>query len=47
MGEGLQKSAGNRLRDILDKFTSNPIIGCISRYTCNYVSFKVVLEQLY
>lgn len=27
MGEGLQKTAGDRLRDILDRFTSNPIIG--------------------
>jgi len=27
MGEGLQKSAGDRLRDILDKFTSNPFLG--------------------
>lgn len=30
MGEGLQKSAGNRLRDILDKFTSNPIMGVLA-----------------
>lgn len=27
MGEGLQKSAGNKLRDILDRFTTNPIMG--------------------
>ncbi|MDC3413375.1 Na/Pi cotransporter family protein [Aquibacillus sp. 3ASR75-11] len=27
MGEGLQKSAGDRLKDILDRFTSNPIMG--------------------
>ncbi|WP_017756251.1 Na/Pi cotransporter family protein [Calidifontibacillus oryziterrae] len=27
MGDGLQKSAGNKLRDILDKFTTNPIMG--------------------
>ncbi|HLQ84435.1 MAG TPA: hypothetical protein VK121_11415, partial [Pseudogracilibacillus sp.] len=26
MGDGLQKSAGDRLRDILDKFTSNPFL---------------------
>lgn len=30
MGEGLQKSAGNRLRDILDKFTSNPFLGVLA-----------------
>ena len=30
MGEGLQKSAGNRLRDILDKFTSNPLMGVLA-----------------
>src|SRR5699024_9263287 len=29
MGEGLQKSAGDRLRDILDKFTSNPFLGVL------------------
>jgi phosphate:Na+ symporter len=29
MGDGLQKAAGNRLRDILDKFTSNPFMGVI------------------
>lgn len=27
LGEGLQKAAGDRLRGILDKFTSNPILG--------------------
>lgn len=27
MGDGLQKSAGNKLRDILDRFTTNPIMG--------------------
>lgn len=27
MGDGLQKTAGDRLRGILDRFTSNPIIG--------------------
>lgn len=27
MGEGLQKSAGDRLRDILDRWTSNPLLG--------------------
>lgn len=27
LGEGLQKAAGDRLRGILDKFTSNPLIG--------------------
>ncbi len=27
MGDGLQKTAGDRLRDILDKFTSNPFLG--------------------
>ncbi|SDQ49621.1 phosphate:Na+ symporter [Virgibacillus subterraneus] len=30
MGEGLQKTAGNRLRDILDKFTSNPFLGVLA-----------------
>ncbi len=30
MGDGLQKVAGDRLRDILDKFTSNPIMGVMA-----------------
>jgi len=30
MGEGLQKSAGDRLRDILDKLTSNPLLGVLA-----------------
>ncbi|MBO1003510.1 Na/Pi cotransporter family protein [Pseudogracilibacillus auburnensis] len=30
MGEGLQKSAGDKLRDILDKFTSNPFLGVLA-----------------
>ncbi|MCU9613887.1 Na/Pi cotransporter family protein [Caldibacillus lycopersici] len=30
MGEGLQKSAGDRLRDILDKFTTNPVMGVLA-----------------
>lgn len=30
MGDGLQKSAGNRLRDILDKLTSNPFLGVLA-----------------
>lgn len=30
MGDGLQKSAGDRLKDILDKFTSNPFLGVLS-----------------
>ncbi|GGM31429.1 sodium:phosphate symporter [Paraliobacillus quinghaiensis] len=30
MGEGLQKSAGERLKDILDKFTSNPFMGVLA-----------------
>ncbi len=30
MGEGLQKSAGDRLRGILDKFTSNPFLGVLA-----------------
>lgn len=30
MGDGLQKTAGDRLRDILDKFTSNPILGILA-----------------
>ncbi len=29
MGDGLQKAAGDRLRDILDKFTTNPIMGVL------------------
>ncbi|WLR49852.1 Na/Pi cotransporter family protein [Bacillus tianshenii] len=30
MGDGLQKSAGDKLRDILDKFTTNPVMGVIA-----------------
>src|SRR5699024_3069149 len=30
MGDGLQKTAGDRLRDILDKFTTNPLLGGLS-----------------
>lgn len=30
MGDGLQKTAGDRLRDILDKFTTNPFLGVLS-----------------
>lgn len=30
MGEGLQKTAGERLKDILDKFTSNPFMGVLA-----------------
>lgn len=30
MGDGLQKFAGDRLRDILDKFTSNPVLGVLA-----------------
>lgn len=30
MGDGLQKSAGDKLRDILDRFTTNPIMGIIA-----------------
>ncbi len=30
MGEGLQASAGDRLRDILDRFTSNPFLGVLA-----------------
>ncbi len=29
MGDGLQKAAGDRLRDILDKFTTNPLMGVL------------------
>ena len=29
MGDGLQKAAGDRLRDILDRFTTNPIMGVL------------------
>ncbi|MFC3040847.1 Na/Pi cotransporter family protein [Virgibacillus xinjiangensis] len=30
MGEGLQKTAGDRLRGVLDKFTSNPFMGVLA-----------------
>ncbi|MCP8616876.1 Na/Pi cotransporter family protein [Salirhabdus salicampi] len=30
LGDGLQKSAGDRLRDILDKFTTNPFMGVLA-----------------
>jgi phosphate:Na+ symporter len=30
MGDGLQKVAGDRLRDLLDKFTTNPIMGILA-----------------
>ncbi|KAA0796431.1 Na/Pi cotransporter family protein, partial [Staphylococcus argenteus] len=30
MGAGLQASAGDRIRDILNKFTSNPVLGVIA-----------------
>ena len=30
LGEGLQKSAGDRLRDILDRFTTNPFMGVLA-----------------
>lgn len=30
MGDGLQKSAGDRLREILDKFTTNPFMGVLA-----------------
>jgi phosphate:Na+ symporter len=30
MGDGLQKSAGDRLRDILDRFTTNPFMGVLA-----------------
>lgn len=30
MGDGLQKTAGDRLRDILDRFTSNPLLGVLA-----------------
>ncbi|MFS0822689.1 Na/Pi cotransporter family protein [Bacillus sp. 1P02SD] len=30
MGDGLQKSAGDKLRDILDKFTTNPFMGVLA-----------------
>src|SRR5699024_9555525 len=33
MGDGLQKSAGDRLRNILDKFTSNPFLGELAGLT--------------
>ncbi|SET63081.1 phosphate:Na+ symporter [Salinibacillus kushneri] len=30
MGDGLQRSAGDRLRDILDRFTTNPFMGVLT-----------------
>lgn len=30
MGDGLQRSAGDRLREILDKYTSNPFLGVLT-----------------
>ncbi|SEN55316.1 phosphate:Na+ symporter [Amphibacillus marinus] len=30
MGDGLQKTAGDRLKDVLDKFTSNPFMGVLA-----------------
>lgn len=30
MGDGLQRSAGDRLRDILDRFTTNPFMGVLA-----------------
>ncbi|MEQ2526199.1 Na/Pi cotransporter family protein [Bacillaceae bacterium CLA-AA-H227] len=30
MGDGLQRSAGDKLRDILDRFTSNPFMGVLA-----------------
>ena len=30
MGDGLQKSAGDRLRNILDRFTTNPFLGVLA-----------------
>lgn len=30
MGEGLQRSAGDRLRELLDKYTSNPFLGVLT-----------------
>ncbi|CAM3798787.1 Na/Pi cotransporter family protein [Alkalicoccus chagannorensis] len=33
MGDGLQKVAGDKLRDMLDKFTSNPVMGVITGIT--------------
>lgn len=29
MGDGLQKAAGDRLREILDRFTTNPFMGIL------------------
>ena len=30
MGDGLQQAAGDRLRDILDRFTTNPLMGVLA-----------------
>lgn len=30
MGDGLQRSAGDKLRDILDRFTTNPLMGVLT-----------------
>ncbi|WP_184664479.1 Na/Pi cotransporter family protein [Texcoconibacillus texcoconensis] len=33
LGDGLQRVAGDKLRDLLDKFTSNPLMGVLSGIT--------------
>lgn len=30
MGDGLQKAAGNKLRDLLDRYTTNPLMGVVA-----------------
>ena len=35
MSDGLKKAAGERLRKILEKLTSNPIMGGTCRFICN------------
>src|SRR5690625_2898456 len=47
MGDGLQKSAGDGLRDILDKFTSNPFMCICGKYSYGIVSKKFWRESVY
>ena len=40
MGDGLQASAGDRLRDILKQIYIKSSIRCYCRYRCNYFNTK-------
>ena len=46
MGDGLRKAAGDRLRAILDRFTTNPFMGVLVGIIVNGVDPDQVLEQL-